>query len=144
MAVNLKPYREPLSSVVLRTFTIAIAIGGVTALLSGRWLRWPMVTALALWPSFGGHWVEVLFLNGLRPRISPLRGIQAVARLLFWFIAGMGFVVAMRATALLMTGATHAIPLPLELGGLAFVALELVVHLVLAAQRQPNFYNGLG
>ena len=34
-----------------------------------------------LWPSLGGHWVELWFLNWLRPRLPVARGAQIVTRL---------------------------------------------------------------
>src|SRR2546423_515949 len=63
-------YQEPLRFTMLRTGMIAIVVGAVLARLWGGLARWPMATLLVLWPSFGGHWVEVWFLNWLRPRLS--------------------------------------------------------------------------
>jgi len=139
-----KPHREPLNSVVLRTFTIAIVVGAVVALIAGRLSRWPLLALLALWPSFGGHWIELLFLNWLRPRLPAARGVQALARVSLWFAAGVGFAVAMRATALVLVSLPMATRLPWWVGGLGFVGIELIVHLVLMARARPSFFNGLG
>jgi len=132
-----KPYREPLASVVMRTFTIASLFGAVAGLMAGRLSRWPLFTLLALLPSFGGHWLEVWFLNWLRPRLPAARGVQVVARVSLWFAAGAVFVVAMRVTAM-------ALELTWWVGGLGFIGIELIAHLVLMARSRPSFYDGLG
>ncbi|MSV27587.1 MAG: hypothetical protein EXQ52_02420 [Bryobacterales bacterium] len=59
---------------ILRTGMIAFAVGAVLARWWSGLANWPLATLLALWPSFGGHWLEVWFLNWLRPRLSPARG----------------------------------------------------------------------
>ena len=72
-----QPYKERLRTVVLRNGVIAIVLGALVARLWGGLARWPLTTLLMLWPSFGGHWLEVWFLNWLRPQLataSPVYG----------------------------------------------------------------------
>ena len=132
-----------MSSVVLRNATIAVILGAVVALITGQFSQWPLAAVLALWPSFGGHWLEVFFLNWLRPRFPAARGVQVPARIVLWFAGGMGFAAAMRVTAM-VPAALPATSLSWWLGGLGFVAIELVAHLVLMARGLPSFYDGLG
>src|ERR1700690_257364 len=94
-----QPYREPLRTTMLRTGMIAIVVGGVLARFWGGLARWPMATLLVLWPCFGGHWVEVWFLNWLRPRLSIARGVQVAARLAAWFVGGAGLAIGIGLTA---------------------------------------------
>ena len=75
-----QPFHEPLRHTLLRNGAIAILVGAVIARFWGGLPRWPLVTLLALWPSLGGHWVEVWFLNWLRPRIPAARRVQVAAR----------------------------------------------------------------
>src|SRR3954452_5069358 len=56
-------YREPFSATIRRTVGIALAVGGIVAWRFGRFDAWPVMAALVLWFSFGGHWVELWFLN---------------------------------------------------------------------------------
>jgi len=127
----------------MRTGTIALLIGAVLAYRHGGLACWPIATLLVLWPSFGGHWVEVWFLNYLRPRLPATRIVQIAARALVWFIGGIVLFLGMRLTAALLTFRPQHWP-AWWIGGLAFIALELVVHLILQLRRQPNFYNGRG
>ena len=70
VASQWQPYRESLRTMMWRTGVIAVVAGAVLARFWVGVARWPMATSLVLWPSFGGHWVEIWFLNCLRPRLS--------------------------------------------------------------------------
>jgi hypothetical protein len=99
MTSQWQPFREPLRITMLRTGMIAIVVGAVLTQWWGGLARWPMATILVLWPSLGGHWVEVWFLNWLRPRLSIARGVQVAARVGVWFVGGIGLAVGMGLTA---------------------------------------------
>ena len=129
---------------MLRTGTISIVVGAVVALLWGRLARWPMATLLVLWPSLGGHWVELWFLNWLRPRLSIARGLQVAARIGVWFVGGIGLAIGMGLTAMALAGFRPPRWPDWWLGGLAFIGIELVIHLVLQLRGRPSFYNGRG
>jgi len=128
----------------MRTFTIAILFGAAAGWMAGRLSRWPLLTVLALLPSFGGHWLEVWFLNWLRPRLPAARGVQGVVRVLVWFTAGAVFVVVMRVTANMLAALPGAPRLTWWAGGLGFIGIELIAHLVLMVRGRPSFYDGLG
>src|SRR3954454_9802106 len=100
-----QPYAEPLRTTLTRTLGIALVAGVVIAWASRGAVSWPVGVLVALWPAFGGHWVELWFLNWLRPRLSPTRVTQVLARVVVWLVAGGVFVLAMRSTAGFMTGA---------------------------------------
>jgi hypothetical protein len=143
-----QPFQEPLRVTLLRNGTIAIVVGAVLARFWGGLTRWPLATLLVLWPSLGGHWVEVWFLNWLRPRISVARSGRVAARVGVWFVGGIGLAIAMRWTAMALAGfrLRHwpAWWVVGWVGGLAFIGIELVAHLALQLRRRPSFYNGRG
>lgn len=137
-------YREPLRATLSRTIGIALVVGGVIAWRYGNLRVWPIAAGLVLWFSLGGHWVELWFLNWLRPRLSRSRIPQVAARLGVWFVGGiglgLGIVLTMRLFSL-----DRRVDVPAWwVFGVLFVALELVAHIALAARRRPNFYNGKG
>ncbi len=138
MGSQWQPFREPLRNTILRTGVVAIVVGFVLSRFWGGSARWPMATLLVLWLSFGGHWVELWFLNFLRPRLSASRGLQATARLVVWFVGGTGLAACMALTA--GPGRWPA----WWVGGLAFIGIELVIHLALQLRGRPSFYNGRG
>jgi hypothetical protein len=139
-----QPYREPLRVTVVRTGVIALVIGAVLAWRWGGMARWPMATLLLLWPSFGGHWVEIWFLNRLRPRLPVARAVQVGARVGVWFVGGIILAVGMRLTAMALGGLRPVRWPAWWIGGLGFIGIELAVHLVLQLRGRPNFYNGRG
>jgi len=102
------------------------------------------VTLLALWPSLGGHWVEVWFLNWLRPRIPAARRVQVAARFVVWFAGGLGLAVGLALTAITLAGYRPGHWPTWWLAGLAFICVELLAHLALQLRGRPSFYNGRG
>ena len=102
------------------------------------WLQW---TVFAFWFTFGGHWVELFFLNWLRSRLVARRWAQVTGRIVTWLIGGTLLLVGARLTlGLLGWPAMH---LPWWVGGLGLAGLELVMHALISLRGRPNFYNGL-
>lgn len=111
---------------------------------SGGVARWPVATLLMLWPSLGGHWVGLWFLNWPRPRLPDARGAQVVARLGVWFIGGTALALGMFLTAEMFAG-FRPMKWPVWwLGGLAFIGIELIVQTVLQLRGRPSFFNARG
>jgi hypothetical protein len=136
-------FEEPFLRTLARNVTIAAVVGAVLAFQRRDPKLLLPVTALALWFSLGGHYVELAFLNGVRPRLPQRRLTQALMRLLVWSCGGALLYVCMAITA-------RALPIgapPLRLwwfGSVLFIGVELAVHAVLAIRGLPNFYNGRG
>src|ERR1043166_633136 len=84
-----QPVREPLRVTLKRTVTIAVVAGAVLAIFTGGLRRWPVATLPMLWPSLGGDYVDLFYLNGLRPRLPQDRPTQTIARIVVWFIGGI-------------------------------------------------------
>ena len=135
-------YQEPLLATLTRTATIALVAGAVLARSWGGLAQWPAAAILMLWPSFGGHWVEIWFLNVLRPRLPVARAAQVGARLVVWFIGGALLAQGMRLTVMALGRFRPGHWPAWWIGGLAFIGVELVVHLILQLRGRPSFYNG--
>lgn len=97
-----------------------------------------------LWPTFGGHWVELWFLNWLRPRLADARTLHVAARLGVWFVGGIVLAIGMYVTAVTLSDAPPMQRPSWWLGGLAFIGLELAVQLFLQLSGRASFYNGRG
>src|SRR4051812_48307982 len=144
MTTPWQPFREPLRVTLTRTIIIALVAGVAFARWSGWRIHWSMATLLMLWPSFGGHWVELWFLNWLRPRLPNARHVQVVARVGVWFFAGVGLALGMALTATALTAVRPRRWPAWWLGGCAFIGVELVAQLGLQLRGRPSFYNGRG
>lgn len=136
-----KPFREPFRKTLSRTFGIAIGGGLIFALVRGRIAAWPRASLLFLWPSLGGHFVELFFLNWLRPRLPRVRSAQIGARLTVWFASGVVLMIGMW---LCSQGAGWLRPSRWWAGGPGFIVIELGVHLVLEMRGLGSFYNEWG
>lgn len=139
-----QPYREPFRVTLTRTVSIALVAGAAVALAAGDLRRWPAVSLLMLWPAFGGHWIDLLFLNGLRPHLPANRLIHRLSRLLVWFLGGIALAAGAQLTARALFDRPPLFWLTWATAGLAFVGIELVAHAALHLRGRPSFYNGLG
>ena len=132
---------EPFARTLARNLTISVLVGAGLAVFRHAPARALPGTLLALWPSLGGHFVEVAFLSGVRPRLPPARSVQLCARLAWWLCGGALLGAALIATA-------HLLPIPAPpwrwwwMGAPLFVGIELIAHGVLALRGRPNFCRG--
>ena len=134
--------QEPLRVTLRRTVAIALIAGAAVASRWGGLARWPLTTTLMLWPSLGGHYVELAYLDIVRPRLAASRAVHVLARIAVWFVGGVLLFIGMRFTATILH---RARPLPASawwIGGVVFIGIELVAHLVLHARGQSSFYGG--
>jgi hypothetical protein len=131
VTAQFEPYRERISTTLLRTIGIAVAVSGLIAWSRGGLAQWPRLGLMVLWVSFGGHWVELLFLNLFRPKIGNSR----LLRVALWFAGGI-----LMAAGMGLSGFRPA----WWVGGLGFIGVELIVHLLLHVGGRPSFYDGRG
>lgn len=151
------PCRERLATTLTRTILIALVVASVLTVVRLRHVPSSMAEsrfALALlvsvaWISVGGHWVELFYLNVLRPRRAHWPDASlALLRLTVWLIGGTILALAAITTHSLV--ATAHPPRPpqlitaLKFGGPLFVGVELIVHTLLALKGRPSFWNRRG
>ncbi|HEY9227054.1 MAG TPA: hypothetical protein VIP11_10435 [Gemmatimonadaceae bacterium] len=139
-----QPHHESLRVTLKRTVGIALVGGAVLALFWGGLARWPITSAMMLWFSFGGHWLELWYLDWLRPRLPGSRLVQIAARIAVWFVGGVALGFGMRFTALVLTGLHPPAWATWWVAGLAFIGVELVAHTVLQLRGHNSFFNGRG
>ncbi|MGH7242997.1 MAG: hypothetical protein ACREJD_06220 [Phycisphaerales bacterium] len=149
---------EPLRATLLRTVPLAVVIGSVVTLAtvglpssSNACWGWLGRVVVALWFTFGGHWVELAFLRRVLPVMKDRHLPPAVrfsARVIVWLIGGallgVGAMISFR--AMLGAGSSDGFSWPsgreiltsAGFGAVALVVLECGVHAVLAATGRPN------
>lgn len=139
-----QPHREPWRATLRRNLSIAVAGGGIVSLLRGGLQAWPTATVLLLWPAFGGHFLEIWFLNRLRFVLPRDRATQLAARLAVWFAGGISLINAVALTAWALKRPFAVPRLPWWGAGLGFIAVELIAHAGLAARGRPSVYDRNG
>ena len=143
MTAPWQPVREPLRATLTRTVALALIVGTVLAIVRRLGVAgWMIAVVLVLWPSFGGHWVDLWFLNWLRPRISPARATQASARVAVWFGGGCLLAFGMCLTASALTTFPRSRWPAWWMGGVGFIVVELIAQSALQLRGRPSFYNG--
>lgn len=140
--VTWRPVKEPIATTLKRTGGIALIVGAILAWRSHDLRLWPIASLLVFWPAFGGHWVEIVFLNYVRPRLPNARPMQLGARLAVWFVGGVVLLAGMMLTAKLLDSGAGVHWPAWWVGGLAFIGIELIVHLILLMRGKPNAYAG--
>lgn len=136
-------FAEPWRTTLLRTGSLALAFGAGFSLYQHRLAALPRATLFALWFTLGGHFVELLIRNRLRHRIGGRAAVQAVVRVVCWFVGGSLLYAGALATRAILIG-RGAVPWPWWSGGALFVGVELLVHLFLYVRGAPSFYDGRG
>jgi hypothetical protein len=116
---------------------------------SAQWHACLALFVFVAWITFGGHWLEIAFLNILRPRISHWPDFSLILlRLCVWVVGGaLLFLAGIISRSLLLTGALppgSQMLAALLLGGPAFIVVELVAHILLLRRGRPSFWNRLG
>ena len=146
------PVKEPITATLTRTILLAVAIGSVTTLSRrgaytfefSHFTYWSSSVLSVFWYTFGGHWVELFYLNVLRLHLPTNRFIQISVRLFLWLVGGCLLTVGAIAT-LLAFGRHESYDLvKISAGGVSFVTLELIVHSILQILKRPSFWNGRG
>ncbi len=140
--ITWRPVKEPIATTLKRTGTIALVVGAILAWRAHDLWQWPVASLLVFWPAFGGHWVEIVFLNYVRPRLPNARAMQLGARLAVWFVGGVVLLAGMMLTAKLLDARGPVHWPAWWFGGVAFIGMELIVHLVLLMWGKPNAYGG--
>ena len=147
MTALIRSSHEPLRATVVRNLLIAIVATTVVAMTSSRSahpIRWPLAFILMLWPTFGGHYLEVWYLDWLRPRLPRGPHVQRVARLATWFIGGWVLGVGLVLTARALDGIRLSRWPAWWIAGVAFIGIELIAHTGIQVRGKPSFYNGRG
>ena len=152
-----KPYREPLLVTLARTGAIAIGVASIVTTIQlhhlpsrpAQWHQWLALLVFVAWISFGGHWLEIAYLNGIRPRIAHWPDSSLLfLRLGVWIVGGATlFVAAAISRSVLLTGGPAPRPqvyAALLLGGPAFIIVELIAHAFLLRAGKPSFWNRRG
>lgn len=144
------PYRERLTVTLARTSAIALFVGtgwltieAVGDWTSWTWREWLVRLISVFWISFGGHWVEICYLNYLRMRLPHSHVVEVAARICTWYAGGSVLYFGILFTGrLLQTDVLHE--LLWWQAGFLFIGIELLVHSIWHRFGRGSFYDGRG
>lgn len=142
-------YSEPFLKVVLRTLVTSAVIAliltfarvfpyqgmGKTAVFGLIWLMLFCVV-------FGGHWLEVLFINYLKDMLPQNILLLYFARIAYWILCSVPLFILANFAANSLT--SHGMHLGnWESFGLVYIGIELIMHTFMYFRWKKSFYNGV-
>ena len=147
MEIQREKYKEKIKNTLIRNFLIALLIGLIFTFV--QFDNFNDVTTKQLtiniisifWISFGGHWIDILYLNYLRFQLPKKRHIETTTRLLWWYLGGTLLFTAVSITQNAFNSVTM-IPLISWYYGIIFILIEFVAHGIMQLVRKESFWNG--
>jgi hypothetical protein len=151
---------ESLRATLLRTVPLALLIGTIATLSvrgmpvnAADWKGWTARVAAALWITFGGHYIELLYLRGVLPYIATDQEpsnisrwfVRLGARCAVWATGGAVLWIGGMTTYVLIMSARLLRPQELPLialqGALGLVIIELLgVHVAMTLIGRPSVW----
>ena len=133
--------REPFANMLLRNLLLATGVGAGLAIRSHSLQRWFPASLVMLWPTLGGHYLELAFLDLVRPRLTRRPPVRTLARVLTWMAGGVLFAMAMHLTGSALGDAYFVTWPPLWLGAVGMIGIELIAHTALRLRGLPSFFD---
>ena len=139
--------RRETKPALLRCIIVAILIGTLFTinLYTSKPLHpltiWAANVVGLFWMTFGGHWLELVYVNFIANRFHT-QFMQRLVRITLWFTVGGLIVLASSWTRTLFGFGAFAVrPLNWEIAGLFFILVQLVIHTVYYLFKQPSFWT---
>lgn len=132
---------EPLTATLTRNFAIAAIAATALSIQTLNLHRWLTAFIIMLWPTLGGHFLELGFLKLMAPQLR-VPALQRMARVMTWFAGGALMTLAIHATAQAIRDPRFVNWPPVWLGAIGLVGIELIVHLALRARGLPQADGG--
>lgn len=140
---------EPFIQTVIRTILTATIIAVVLYLLhvfpadgKSKITLFEMIWAVVFCIVFGGHWLELLFINYLKFALPKNILLLYAIRIVYWFLCSIPlFIAADFAAGLFPNGPSH-------LGhwwvfGFFYIGIELFMYAIMQIRYKKSFYNGV-
>jgi hypothetical protein len=91
---------------------------------------------------FGGHWLELLFINRIKfvlPKNIPLLYFIRIA---YWFLCAIPLFLIANEIVSLFTHKTHLLG-HWWIFGLFYICIQLFMHAIMQIRTKKSFYNGV-
>ena len=90
---------------------------------------------------FGGHWLEVLFINSIKFMLPQNMFFLYFVRIIYWFLCAIPlFILANWSCSL--TGYNLSIG-NWWMFGFVYIGIELFMHAIMQLKQKKSFYNGV-
>jgi len=142
---NTEPFLQTIIRTIITTTIIAIILLLVHLFPAGdksKLTLFEMIWAMVFCILFGGHWLELVFINYIKFALPKNIFLWYGTRIVYWFLCAIPLFYLMNFVANLFSyQAGH-------LGGwwvfgLFYIGIQLVMHAIMQIRVKKSFYNGV-
>ncbi len=91
---------------------------------------------------FGGHWLELLFINSLKWFLPRKLVVLWISRILYWYLSAIPLFFLASFTIHILSGKNDKIG-EWWLFGLFYTIIELLMYTIMHLRLKKSFYNGV-
>jgi len=138
-------FMQTLIRTLLTTTVIAVILYGLKAFPSrgnNKLTLFEMIWSAIFCVVFGGHWLELLFINHIKFALPKNSAILYLTRIIYWFLSAIPlFFIA--------NFSLHLFSYHIDLFnkwwffGIIYIGLELVMYAIMQLRLKKSFYNGV-
>jgi hypothetical protein len=146
---NPEKFPERFPQTIIRTVMLAAVIAIVITLLHlfpagqrSKFAQFGMIWLMAFGIVFGGHWLELLFINYLKFALPKNMPVLYMSRIVYWFFCAIPLLFIVNLIGGLFTY-TAGLPGQWWALGLGYIGIELFMHALMQVRYQKSFYNGV-
>jgi len=146
---NPAKYHESFTQTIVRTIVTTTLIAVILYFLHlfpGHELsqvsKFEMIWLAVFCIVFGGHWLELLFINYIKFKLPKNILLLYLTRIVYWYLCAIPlFFSAGIVVELFLHNSTfraHLKPI-----GFFYIGIQLVMHAIMQARIKKSFYNGV-
>ncbi|QEC75041.1 hypothetical protein [Mucilaginibacter ginsenosidivorax] len=142
---NTESFIHTVIRTIITTTIIAAILYWVHVFPSGgksKLVLFEMIWSVVFCIVFGGHWLELLFINGVKFSLPKNIISLYLIRIVYWFVCAVPLFFA----ANLITGLFS--PKTVQMGrwwmfGFFYIGIQLLMHAIMQVRFKKSFYNGV-
>jgi len=142
---NTEPFIQTVIRTIVTTTIIALIIYWSQIFPSGEKSKltlFEMIWSAIFCIVFGGHWLELVFINRLKFALPKSISAFYFVRIAYWFFCSIPLFFVAQLIASLFSGNT------VYLGhwwtfGFFYIGIQLIMHAIMQIRFKKSFYNGV-
>lgn len=142
---NTEPFIQTVRRTIITTTIIAIILFWAGIFPAGEINKLPVfciIWSAAFCIVFGGHWLELLFINHIKFILPKKILYLYIIRIVFWFLCSIPlFAVANLVSNLLSHKTAHLAHW--WAFGLLYICIQLLMYSIMHMRFKKSFYNGV-
>lgn len=146
---NPEKYKESFIQTIVRTIITSAIIALILNWLhvfhsaeKSKILLFEIIWLVVFCIVFGGHWLELLFINRIKFALPKSKLLLIVSRIVFWYLCSIPLFFCGNFIIDLFSQKTAHLG-QLWIFGFCFIGIELFMHALMQIRNKKSFYNGV-